>query len=81
MHGQLPQQQLVHDREDGRIGADAEGQRQDGDDGKQGAAAQAAEREAEVVGERRHPLHRRRLRSQGWQAPAAGVRRSLASPY
>ena len=49
VNGQLAQQELVDQREDRGVGADAERQGEDGDGGKQRAAAKAAERQAEVV--------------------------------
>ena len=45
---QLPQQDLVDQREDRRVRADAQGQRQDRHRREQRAAAQAADRQAEV---------------------------------
>ena len=51
--GKLAQQDLVDQREDRRIRADAQGQRQDGDRGEEGAAAKAAHGQAEI-GQRAH---------------------------
>ena len=48
LHRQLPQQDLVDQREDGGVGADAQRQRQDRDGRKQRAAAQAADGKAEI---------------------------------
>ncbi len=53
---QLAQQDLVDQREDRRIGADAERQRQDRHDGKQGAAAEAAQGEAQITQDGIHGL-------------------------
>jgi hypothetical protein len=38
--GERPEQGAVHDREDGRVGADAESERENGDGGESGALAQ-----------------------------------------
>ena len=53
-HRELAQQDLVDQREDRGVGADAERQRQDGDGGEERAAAEAAQRQAEVVRRKRH---------------------------
>src|SRR5690606_3847610 len=47
-HGQLAEDQRVHDGEDGGIGADAEGQGEDGDGGDERGGAQGAEGGAET---------------------------------
>ena len=45
---QLAQQDLIDEREDGGVGADAERERQDRDGREQGTAAESAERQAQV---------------------------------
>jgi hypothetical protein len=45
---ELPQQHLVDQRENGRVGANAQGQRQDRDEREEWAAAQSADGELEV---------------------------------
>jgi len=45
---QLPQENLIDERVDRRIRADAERQRQDGDRREEGTAAEAAEREPKI---------------------------------
>ena len=43
-HRERPQHECIHQREDRGVGADAEGQRQDGDGGDHGSRAQGAKR-------------------------------------
>ena len=52
--GQRPEQQRVHQAEDRGVGADADGEDQDGDEREAGVAAQRAEGVAQVVQERVH---------------------------
>ena len=54
LHRQLAQQDLVDQREDRGVRADAERERQDRDDRKQRAAKEAADGQLEVVGWQRH---------------------------
>ena len=53
---QLPQQHLIDQREDRGVGADPEGQRQDGHDREQRAAAKAADGKAEIGQYGSHPV-------------------------
>ena len=69
-HRQLAQQDLVDQREDRGVGADAEGQREDRDRGEERAAAEAAQRQAEVVGRKGHRRLRRRPAGRGCDAGA-----------
>ncbi len=47
-HVEPPKQELIQERENRRVRADAERERQDGDGGKEGRSTQAAERQTEV---------------------------------
>ena len=52
--GERPQQHLVEETEDRRVGTDPRGERCQGDDRKQGAPPQRAEHEPEILRERCH---------------------------
>jgi len=47
-HRQGPQQHLVEQREDGRIGANTQGQRQDGHEAQKGGLGQVSERQTQI---------------------------------
>ena len=65
LHRQLPQQDLVDQRENRGVGADAKGQREDGDGGEQRIAAQAADREFQIGEEVAHGVLGRENRRGG----------------
>jgi hypothetical protein len=56
-HRQVAQHDLIDQGEDRRVGADPEGERQDGDDGEEGAATEPAEGIAEIAGQIAHKGH------------------------
>ena len=60
LHRQHAQQDFVHEREDGRVRADAEGDRHDRDEGEERVAGEAAEGIANVPKKMRHKMHGRR---------------------
>ncbi len=49
LDGQLPQQHLVDQREDGGIGANPQGEREDGDNRKERAPPESAQGKAQVT--------------------------------
>ena len=53
-HGEPPEQHLVEQREDGRVGADAEAERQDDDDGEAAGPREGPDRVAEILKQRAH---------------------------
>ena len=72
---QLAQDHLIDQREDGRVRADTQRQRQDRDDGEQRAPEQAADSEADVVEGKGHQRLRRRAECRGCHAGARNGRR------
>ena len=56
--GQRPKEHAVNDAEDGGVGADAESESEDGDDGEAGAFDEEAEGEADVLEQSEHGFSR-----------------------
>jgi hypothetical protein len=70
----LAQDHLIDQREDGRVRANTQRQRQDRDDGEQGASEQASDSEADVVERKGHQRLRRGAECRGCHANALNER-------